>query len=101
VSENRVLCRIFGLKWDDIKGKWRKLHNQELNDLYSSPNIIWVIKSRIRWAGHGARRGRGEVHTAFWWEILTERDHLQDPGIDRRIITRCTFRKWEKGHALD
>jgi len=41
--------------------------------------------------------GRGEVHTAFWWEILMERDHLEDRGLDGRIIIRCTFRKWERG----
>jgi len=47
--ENRVMRRIFGPKRDEITGKWRKLHNEELDDLYSSPNIIWVIKSiRVR-----------------------------------------------------
>jgi len=46
VFENRMLRRIFGPKRDEVTGKWRKLHNEELNALYSSPNIIWVIKSR-------------------------------------------------------
>ena len=46
VFENRVLRRIFGTKGDGVTGEWRKLHNGELNDLYSSPNIVWVIKSR-------------------------------------------------------
>jgi hypothetical protein len=58
--ENRVLRRIFGPKGDEVTGEWRKLHNEELNDLYSLPNIVRVIKSsRIRWAGHVARMGEG------------------------------------------
>ena len=67
VFENRVLRRIFGPKRDEVTWEWRKLHNGELNDLYSSPNIVRVIKSRrMRWAGHVARMGRVEVHTGLW-----------------------------------
>jgi len=58
VFESRVLRRIFGPRKDEVSREWRKLHIEELNDLYSSPNIVWVIKSRsMGWAGHVARIG--------------------------------------------
>jgi hypothetical protein len=67
VFENRVLRRIFGPKRDKVTGEWRKLHNEELNDLYCSSNIVRVIKPRrMRWAGHVARMGvRRGVHRVF------------------------------------
>jgi hypothetical protein len=61
VSENRVPRRIFGPKRDGITGEWRKLHNEELNDLYCSPNIVRVIKSRMRCGTYGGRRGVHKV----------------------------------------
>jgi hypothetical protein len=57
VLENRVLRRIFGPKRDEVTGEWRKLHNEELHDLYFPPTVVRVIKSRLRWAGHVARMG--------------------------------------------
>jgi hypothetical protein len=58
VFENRVLRRVFGPKRDEATGERRGLHNEELNDLYSSPNTIRVIKLRMRWAGYVARMGQ-------------------------------------------
>ena len=66
VSEIRVLRKMFGPKRDGVTGEWWKLHNKELNDLYCSPNIVRVVKSRrLRWAGLVARLERGEVYTGF------------------------------------
>jgi hypothetical protein len=98
VFENRVLRRIFGSKRDEATGEWRRLHNEEINDVYSSPNIIWVIKSRrMRWTGHVARIGKREVHTGVWWGDLREGDHLIDPDIDGRIILKWIFKQWDGG----
>ena len=179
VFENMVLRRIFGPRRDEVTGEWRRLHNEELNVIYSSPNIVRVIKSRrMRWAGHVARMGeerevyrfllgkpegkrplgrprrrwvdnirmdlqevgcgymdwiglaqdrqlndlytppnivrliksrikrwadhvarmgRREARTGFWWGNLREKDHLEDPGVDGRIILRWIFRKWNLG----
>jgi len=74
VFENRVLRRIFGPKMDEGTEEWRKLHNEELNDLFFLPSIVQVIKSRkMRWVGHIACMGRVEVYTGFWWRNLRER----------------------------
>jgi hypothetical protein len=76
VFENRVLRRIYGPKRDDVTGEWRKMHNKELHDLYSSPSIIRLIKSRrMRWAGHVAQMGRRGTRIDYWWESQRERDH--------------------------
>jgi hypothetical protein len=75
VFENRVLRRIFGPQRDEMTGEWRKLHNEELRDLYSSPSIIRIIKSRrMRWAGYVAQMGE-KTFIDYWWESQRKRGH--------------------------
>jgi hypothetical protein len=76
VFQDRVLKRIFGPKRDKVTGGWKKLHNKELHNLYSTPNIIRMIKSRrIRWVEHAARMGIRGMYIGFWWESQKEIDH--------------------------
>jgi hypothetical protein len=89
VIENRVLKRVFGPKRDEVTGKLRKLHIEELNYLYFLPSIVRVVKSRrMRWAGHVARMKRKEGRRGWCWENLRERGRWGDPDVDGRIILR-------------
>ena len=96
LCENRVLRRIFRPKRDEVTGEWRELHNEELNDLYLSPNIVqMIISRRMRWVGHEARMGE---RRGIYWVLVGnpwERDHLGDPRINQRIMLRWIFRKWD------
>jgi len=96
VFENRVLRRVFGPKRDEVTREWRKLHNEELNDLYSLPNIVRLVKSRrMRWAGHVARMGEDRgVHRVLVGKP-EEKDHWGDQDVDGKIILRWIFRKLE------
>ena len=76
--ENMVLRRIFGRRKEAVTGEWRRLHNEEPNELYSSPNIVRVIKSkRMRWAGHVARMGEERGCIGYWWGNRREGDHWE------------------------
>jgi hypothetical protein len=99
VFENRVLRRIFGPKRDEVIGEWRKIHIEELNNLYSSPNIVRVIKIEKNEMGEACNAYGGEEMRmqGFGGETSGKRDHLGDPGVHGRIILRWTFRKWDVG----
>ena len=91
VFENRVLRRVFGSKRDEVTGEWRKLHNEELRDLYSLPNIVQVVKSRrMKWAGHVASMGEGRgVHRV----LVGKPDGKRPLGRPRR--------RWEDNIKMD
>jgi hypothetical protein len=102
VFGNRASRRIFGPKRDEVTGEWRKLHNEELNDLYSSPTIVRVMKSRrMRWAGHIPRMGEERG----LYRVLVGKPKGKRPlGRPRRrweIILRQIFGKWDMGVGLD
>jgi hypothetical protein len=102
VFENRVLRRIFGPKRHKVTGEWRKLHIEELHNLYSSPDIIRQVKSRrMRWAGMWHASERREKCTRFWWESPREGDHLEDKGVGGRVGSEWILGGLARGCGLD
>jgi hypothetical protein len=91
-----VLRRTFGLKRDEVTGKWRKLLNEELHDLYSSPTMIRIMKSRrMRWAGHVAEWGRRGTRVDYWWESQRGKRPLGRPR--RRWVDNISMDLGEVG----
>jgi len=96
VFENMVLRRIFGPRSDEVTGEWRRLYNEELNDLYSLPNIVRVIKwRRMRWAGHVARMGEERKVYRVFVGKPEEGEHWGDLGVDVWIILGWISRRWD------
>jgi hypothetical protein len=81
-----------------VTGEWRKLQNEELHNLYSSPGIIRQVKSRrMRWAGHVARMGKERKCTRLWWESLTEREHSEEQGVGGKFGSEWVLEKLAGG----
>jgi len=98
VFEKRVLRRTFGPKRDEVTREWRKLHNEERNDLYSSPNNFRLIKlKRMSWAGHVVRVGERRGGYRVLVGKSEGKRHLEDRGLDVKIILRWIFRNWDGG----
>jgi hypothetical protein len=96
VFENRVLWRILGPKRDKVTQKWRKLHNEELNDLYSSPKYYTGEQTEKKVIGGTCSTYRGkDRQLGFWQGSLWEGDHLKDPDVGGKIILKWIFRKWD------
>jgi len=98
VFDDSVRRRIFGHRWEEITGEWRKLPSEGLIHLYFSPHILRGITSSLfKWAVPVAEMWREEVRIGFWWGNL--REELKEIGVDSRIILRWIFWNWDAGHG--
>jgi hypothetical protein len=94
VFENRLLRRIFGPKREEVAGGWRRLHNEELHNLYTSPNTIWVTKSRkMKWADHVARMEGMRIVLKMLVGKPERKNHWEDQGVDGSIILEWILEK--------
>ena len=95
VFENLVLRKIFGPKRNYVTGEWRRVRHEELYDLYSTPDVIRMIKSKMMiLVGHVASVMERRMRAVFWWVNLREMDYLEDIGVGRRIIFKWLFKKY-------
>jgi hypothetical protein len=100
--ENRMLRKIFGPERDEVSWERRRLYNEEIYDLHSSPNVIWVTKSRrMRRAGHTAHMGEKRGVKCFWWKNMGDRDHLEDLGLYGRITLKWILRLIQITHKTE
>ena len=96
-----MLRKIFGPRRGEVTGEWRRMNNEDLNDLYTSTNIVRVIKSRrMGWSGHVVRIGGGEGGVRVLVRKSREGYHWGGLGVDGRIILRWIFRKWDVGVCM-
>jgi hypothetical protein len=100
VFENKVLGRLFGTKRAEVTGDWRKLHNEELHNLYSSSSIIRMIR-RMRWTTCSTNGVEEEcIYVDYWWECQNE-DHKEDQEVGGRVILNWILVRYMEWYGLD
>jgi len=101
VLENRILRKMFWTKKDEVTGEWRRLHNGEFYDVSSSPNVFRAIETRrMKLLGYAGRMGKRSGTYRIVWGKLRERDHVEEPILDGKILLKLVFKKGMR-HGLD